>query len=398
MGNGSVPGARRLALLAALAAASGCAGETAARRPPASPPALTVLLQRGALASASLSLSGPVAVSAEDTLPDALRPGAARRYAGRSLPAPPRGEMAVARLGGRLVGIAIGDFSAPLVVVEDPGPSAAPRVLLEGGNVRLLVRLPRRMLRDVTLAGAVMAPSARLFGAGASIRLGPGLPVERLAAAAAGAGEDPSLAWVRYRDPEVEVVGVIEPGTIGTVYRPAPAAELTAGESQLSTPIYLFDQPKGRPFATLLRGAGPLITVARVEEKRGYTLVRATLSRDVTVSGWVKSLELEPTVTSVRPRAQAPARGQWISIAGLPGHDLRCVELARATRLHERPGGPIAGLVTRDDRFMLLGGERRPGWLQVGVGHPFGLAHLWVRADRLRQISCDPARPQPGTT
>jgi hypothetical protein len=381
-----------------VAALAGCAGgETAIRREPPAPRTLTVLLQRGALASAAVTLDTGPAADAGDGLPDALRPGAAGRYRGRALPAAEKGELAVARLGksGRLVGVAIGDFGGPLVVVDDP-PAAAPEVLLDGGNLRLLVRLPRRLLRDVTTESAVLAVSPKSEAGGSSIRLGPGLPIERLGGATT-TGDPDQHTWVRYQDPEVEAVGIIDPARIGQVYREAPPAAPTAGDADVPTPLVLLDQPNGRPFATIWRPAGRLVPAARLESDHNYTRVRIDLSRDVTLTGWIRSPRAETTVTDVHARARPPVRGQWFSVPGLPGRDLRCVELARGTRLHDQPAGAVSGLITRGDRFILLGGTR-PGWIQVGVGHPFGLARLWAPARRFRSVPCDSSSPLPGTT
>jgi hypothetical protein len=379
-----------------LAAFAGCAGGGEARvvAKPRAPRGLTVLLQRGAVASVRLTLDTG-RPTPDDGLPDALRPGAARRYLERALPADQKGEQAVARLGksGRLVGVAIGDFSGPVVVVDDPGPDGAPEVLLEGGNVRLLVAMPRRSMREVTTASALLAVNPHA-DRGAAIRLGPGLPVERLAGTA---GDPGARTWVRYRDREVEVVGLIDPSRMGTVYRETTPGPLTAGDADVPTPLVLLDQPSGRPFATIWRPAGRLIPAARLRSEHNYTLVRVDLSSDVTLTGWIRSPRAEPSATDVRERAQPPHRGQWFSVPGLPGRDLRCVELARGARLHDAPAGAVKGLVTRADRFILLGGAQS-GWVQVGVGHPFGLARLWVPDRHLSRVPCDSTTPSPGTT
>lgn len=387
---------RRAVLLLALA---GCAGGGEARvvQRPRAPRSLTVLLQRGALASVRLTLDAG-RPDPGDGLPDGLRPGAARRYLDRVLPAAQKGELAVARLGksGRLVGVAIGDFSGPLVVVADPGQAAPPQVLLDGGNVRLLVALPRRLLRDVISESALLAVAPGGAQHGASIRLGPGLAIERLAGAGT-TGDPDRRTWVRYRDAEVEAVGLVDAARIGQVYRESPSAPLTPGDADVPTPLVLLEQPGGRPFATIWRPAGRLIPAARLRSEHNYTLVAIDLSRDVTLTGWIRSPRAETTVTDVRERARPPVRGQWFSVPGLPGRDLRCVELASGTRLHERPGGAVSGLVTRADRFILLAGAQ-PGWIQVGVGHPFGLARLWLPDRHLRPVPCDTSSRQPGTT
>jgi hypothetical protein len=390
---------RRVVLVAALGSAAACAGGAQLRREEPPPRTLTVLLQRGALASAALTVDpGRGARGDRDELPDPLRPGAAQRYRDRALPVTQTGELAVARLGraGRLVGTAVGDFSAPLVVVDDPGPGRSPEVLLEGGNVRLLTRIPRRLLREVTSEGALLVAAPGAAG-GAAIRLGPGLPIERLGSAGRERGSGGELTWVRYRDAEVEAVGVIDAARIGHVYREAPAAALTPADADVPTPLVLLDAPGGRPFATIWRPAGPLIPAARQRSEHQYTLVRIDLSRDVTLSGWIRSLRTETTATAVRERPRPPARGQWLSVAGLPGRGLACVELPAGARLHGGAGGPVSGLVTRGDRFVLLAG-RRAGWVEVGVGHPFGLAHLWVPDRHLHRLPCEPAGGQPGTT
>lgn len=383
---------RRVVFLLALA---GCAGgrEGPVVERPRAPRTLTVLLQRGALASVRLTLDAGHP-QPDDGLPDALRPGAARRYLERALPSAQKGELAVARLGkaGRLVGVAIGDFSGPLVVVQDPGRDAAPDVLLEGGNVRLLVALPRRLLRDVTTDSALLAVAPQA-GSDAAIRLGPGLPVERLT----GASDPGGRTWVRYRDPEVEAVGLIDPARIGQIYRESAPGLLTAGDADVPTPLVLLDQPNGRPFATIWRPAGRLIPAARIRSEHHYTLVRIDLSHDLTLTGWIRSPRAEASATDVRERARPPARGQWFSVPGLPGRELRCVELARGVRLHDEPGGAVRGLVTRADRFILLGGGR-PGWREVGIGHPFGLARLWIQDRHQRAVPCDSSSPTPGTT
>lgn len=402
---GSVAAIWRLVLAVALGGAAACAGEAGVRRPEPPPPRrLTVLLQRGALASAALTGAPARGCRDPGELPDPLRSGAAQRYLDRALPVGQGGELAVARLGpaGRLVGTAVGDFSAPLVVVDDPGAGGAPEVLLAGGNVRLLARIPRRFLREVTTEGALLAAAPGAAG-GAAIRLGPGLPVERLGSPwrpasasdpGTGAGE---LTWVRYRDPEVEAVGVIAAAHIGQVYRAAPAAALTPADADVPTPLVLLDAPRGRPFATIWRPAGPLIPAARQRRDRDYTLVRIDLSRDVTLTGWVRSPRAETIATDVRARPRPPAHGQWLSVAGLPGRGLSCVELPAGARLHEGAGGPVTGLVTRGDRFILLAG-RRAGWVEVGVGHPFGLARLWIPDRDLHRMPCEPSGGQPGTT
>ena len=406
----TVTGMPRGFALLALVAAGGCAtGDVAASREAHAPPTLTVLLQRGALASAALTLDGTGTgrAAADDALPDPLRPGAARRYLGRAIPSRQKGELAVARLGpgGRLVGVAIGDFSGPVVVVDDGGARGTPEVLLDGGNVRLLVPLPRRLLRDVTVEPALLAtsPRAAATAGSASIRLGSGLPIERMgpASASTGPGEtgdiDHPLVWVRYRDPEVEATGVIAEAQIGKVYRESAPGALTAGDADVPTPLVLLDRPSGRPFATIWRPAGRLIPAARFESEHNYTRVRIDLSRDVTLTGWIRSPRAETTATDVHERARPAARGQWFSVAGLPGRGLRCVELARSTRLHDRPAGPVTGLVTRGDRFVLLSGHSGR-WIQVGVGHPFGLARLWVADQKLHRVACDPSSAEPGTT
>jgi hypothetical protein len=371
-------------VLVLMMGAGGCAGGGVARPEPERPRALAALLERGALASAVLTLD----VAGPDELPDGLEPGAARRHGGRALPAAKKGGLAMARLAGRLVEVAIGDFSAPLVVIDDSG--AAPEVLLAGGNVKLLARIPRRELRVVTTEAAVVAPAPGEVGE-VTARLGPGLPIERMGRAANGA----DLMWVRYRDPEVEIVGVVEPRQTGTSYQPARPGELTAGDGELQTPFYLYDRPGGRPFATVWREAGPIIPVARLRVGKQHTLVRVDLSRDVSVTGWVRTLEVEAAATGMRERPQARRSGQWFSFAAEPGH--RCVELPRAMRLRDRPRGSITGLVTQSDRFLLLGDDRS-GWLQVGIGHPFGLARLWVPARGLRRTGCDRPGREPGTT
>jgi hypothetical protein len=388
----SVKAMRRGVLL--IAALAGCAGGGEATRVvegPRAPRTLTVLLQRGALASVRLTLDSG-STGPDDGLPDALRPGAAHRYLERALPVDQKGERAVARLGksGRLVGVAIGDFSGPLVVVEDRGPE--PEVLLEGGNVRLLFAMPRRLLREVTTESALVAVSPHADVGGAAIRLGPGLPIERLAGADTADGK----SWVRYRDSEVEVVGLVDPSHLGTVYRAAIPGPLTAGDADVPTPLVLLDQPSGRPFATIWRPAGRLIPAARLKSDRHYTLVRIDLSHDLTLTGWIRSPRAEATVTDVRERARPARRGQWFSVPGLPGRDLHCVELPRGARLFDGPAGAVRGLVTRGDRFILLGAQT--GWIEVGVGHPFGFAHLWLPDRHLVRVPCDTSTPSPGTT
>ncbi len=375
-------------LLALLAGAGACAGEPTARvRAPAQPRAtLTVLLQRGALASAAETLTGtgPARVAAEpgDGLPDGLRPGAARRHPARALPVVPSGGVAVAPLGpgGHLIEVAIGDFSAPLVVIEERGQSGAPQVLLDGGNVKLLVELPAGALREVTTDSALLAVSARPGGA-ASVQLDAGVPVERL-------GSD----WLRARDRAFEVVGVRQSARVGRTFLPSAGDEPTAGDAEVSTPLVLLDQPSGRPFATVWRQAGPVLPALRLRSENGWSLVRIDVSDKVTLTGWVRTRRVEASATSARAAAPVHPRGQWLSVAGMRERDHRCVELPRATRLRERPDGRVAGLVSRGDRFLLLG--QRGGWLEVGVGHPFGLARLWVPAAGQRPLLC--ARRQPG--
>ena len=393
----TVEGMLRGALLVAvLAGAGACAGETAAVRQPARPRSgLTVLLQRGALASAAETIGGTTATGVADVgdgMPDGLRPGAARRHAARALPVVPSGEVAFAPLrpGGHLVEVAIGDFSAPLVVTTDGGPGGSPEVLLEGGNVKILVQLPPSALREVTSGQALLPASARSGGA-ASVRLAAGLPVERLVRA----GETGALGWIRYRDKKVEAVGVLDPARVARTYAPSGAVEPTAGDAEVSTPLVLLDQPSGRPFATIWREAGPVLPALRMQAANGWTLVRIDVSDDVSLTGWVRTLRVEASATSARTARPAPARGQWLSVAGMRERDVRCVELARATRLRERPHGRISGLVTRDDRFVLLG--QRGHWLQVGVGHPFGLARLWVPDHQLRPVACGPTGGQLGS-
>src|SRR6185503_16492264 len=120
------------------------------------------------------------------------------------------------------------------------------------------------------------------------------------------------------------------------------------------------------------------------------------VSNDVSLTGWVRTLRVEASATSARTARPASPRGQWLSVAGMRERDVRCVELARATRLRERPDGRVSGLVTRDDRFVVLG--QRGHWLQVGVGHPFGLARLWVPDRQLRPTACGATGGQPGST
>jgi hypothetical protein len=392
----TVEGMLRGALLVAvLAGAGACAGETAAVRQPARPRSgLTVLLQRGALASAAETIGGTTVAGvadAGDGLPDGLRPGAARRHAARALPVVPAGEVAFAplRSGGHLVEVAIGDFSAPLVVTADGGPGGSPEVLLEGSNVKILVQLPPSALREVTSGPALLPASTK--PSAAAVRLAAGLPVERLGRA----GETGALGWIRYRDKKVEAVGVVDPARVGRTYASSGAAEPTAGDAEVSTPLVLLDQPSGRPFATIWRDAGPVLPALRLQTANGWTLVRIDVSDDVSLTGWVRTLRVEASATSARTSRPAHARGQWLSVAGMRERDVRCVELARSTRLRERPDGRVSGLVTRDDRFVLLG--HRGHWLQVGVGHPFGLARLWVPDHQLRPVSCGPTGGQLGS-
>ncbi len=382
-------------LVAALAGAGACAGESAGRPEPARPKSgLTVLLQRGALASAAETLGGTTAGVGDsgDGMPDALRPGAARRHPVRALPVVPAGQVALAPLrpGGHLVEVAIGDFSAPLVVVDDGGPGGSPQVLLEGGNVKLVVELPAGALREVTTESSLLAATTRAGGA-ASVRLAAGVPVERLGRA----GESGALGWVRFRDRKVEAVAVTDTGRIGRSFLPPGAADPTAGDAEVSTPLVLLDEPSGRPFATIWRDAGPVLPALRLRSESGWTLVRIDVSDQVSLTGWVRALRVEASATSARTARPTRPRGQWLSVAGMRERDARCVELARATRLRERPDGRISGLVTRDDRFVLLG--QRGRWLQVGVGHPFGLARLWVAAERGRPVPCDRSGGAPGS-
>lgn len=383
----TVTGMRRgVVLAAALAALGGCAGEPTAHGPARTRSTLTVLLQRGALASAAETLGGAPVPDDIDAVPDGLRPGAARRFPLRALPVAPAGEVAVAPLapGGHLVEVAIGDFSGPLVVIREHGAGGAPEVLLEGGNVRLLAALPAAALREVTTTGAALAASPR--SGAASLRLAAGVPLERL-------GRAGDATWVRVRDRSLEAVGVIEPARIGRTYLPARAGEPTAGDAEVSTPIVLLDQPGGRPFATIWRAAAPVLPALRIDTASGWTLVRIDASSEVSLTGWVRALRVEASATSARAAAPVRPRGQWLSVAGMRERGARCVELPRATRLRERPAGRIAGLVTRGDRFVVLG--ERAGWLELGVGHPFGLARLWVPARGARLEPCG-GRRAPG--
>src|SRR5690606_16770088 len=172
----------------------------------------------------------------EAELPPLLRGGASGRYAGRALPAVRGREFAMARIGrdGRRVRVAIGDFTGPVVVVDE-GRGDRPRLLLEGGNVRLLVEVARHRLREVALDGALLVASHRDADASAtdalvpSVRLPAGAPVARLARADsaryAGAVIPAARAWVRYADDELEAFGLIDEQRLGRVYRPGGAPE-----------------------------------------------------------------------------------------------------------------------------------------------------------------------------
>jgi hypothetical protein len=374
--------------------------------------ALSGLLLLGACAARAGDPVPAGATPGDAPLPEPLRAGASARHARRALPALAYREFALARVGpnGRQVRVAVGDFRAPMVVLGEPGQDGAPRVLLAGGNVRLAIPVPPGMLREVALEEVVLAPSQRgaeaaaLAGDTPSVRLGPGAPVTRLGRAPsahlAGAGASPGRTWIRYATSELEAVGLVEERRIGHVYALAPERVAEPTDGELVTPIYLLDRPGGRPLATVLRGAGPRVRVARLARPRqGHQLVRIRLSGGAVVTGWVPTDEIEVAPIDVREpaRDRVAAAGHWLSLAELPGRDPGCVELARSTRLFERPGGPVAGLVTRSDRFVLLR-QRADGWIEVGVGHPFGLSRLWVSGRRMRPAPCDNRLADPGLT
>ena len=344
----------------------------------------------------------PVAGPAEAELPEVLRAGATSRHAWRALPAAPDDEYALARLApaGRQLRVAVGDFRGPVVVVEEPDDRDAPRVLVEGETVRLLLEVPRQKLREVALPGAALAASHADADASAadartpSVRLAAGAPLARMARAPsariAGHGQPARRAWVRYADREVEALGLLDEQRIGTVYRSAPAAEPEPTDAELITPIYVLDRPDGRPLATIRRGAGPRVAVTRLASpRRGHQLVRAALPGGTVITGWVPAEQVQDAPRDIPARQAPPRPGRWLSVADHPGRD-RCIELAAATRLHQRPAGPVTGLVTRSDRFILL--ARRPGWLRVAVGHPLGIARLWLPARTApRNVPCDTA-------
>ena len=349
------------------------------------------------------AVPAPVPAAAAD-LPEALRAGATVRHALRALPAAPDDEYALARLApaGRQVRVAVGDFSAPVVVIEEPDGRAGRRVLVEGESVRLLVEAPRRRLREVALEGAALVSSHAAADASAadartpSVRLAAGAPVARLArapsarlAGSGSAGQPPARVWVRYADREVEALGLLDERRIGTVYRPAPAADPEPTDAELITPIYLLDRPGGQPLATIRRGAGPRVAVTRLADpRRGHQLVRAALPGGTVVTGWVPAEQVLDAPRDIPAREARPRPGRWLSVADSPEH--RCVELAAATRLHRRPAGPVVGLIKRADRFILL--DQRAGWAQVAVGHPLGIARLWLPARTApRNVPCDTA-------
>lgn len=273
--------------------------------------------------------------------------------------------------------VALGALDEPVEVLRDEGAGRPLRVFLRGQVMRLVVSVPAERFAEVTTRRATVTPDAE--GHAASAQLAPGLPVSRLD----GAGDRVRIA---YLDDELELTGLVDQELVGRSYTgdrlfdavPAPSGALPDASELLS-------EPGGAPFAYLPKGGGVQV-VGRPQ--RGHVLVRWRGSTGRTiVTGWIARERLERVHDEPGHFLGADGmHGTWTTVAGLPGNGLTRVRVKQGTPLRESPDGAMTGLVTKDIDLILLGQSGR--WLEVGVGHPFGLAHLWI--DEAARIEAAP--------
>jgi hypothetical protein len=254
--------------------------------------------------------------------------------------------------------------SPSLVVVDQVGDRV--RVVAPQDHYRLLLWLEVADLYTVVTERLALQPDgASGKGAGAAIRVNPGLPVDV-------DGESGAVAHVRHRDDCVSFSGVVPRRALGTLFVPIEPGERTV-DSAVVAGTAVYDRPGGRQVARFLADCDVVASGPEADGHRPITYATEWFE----LRGWVPSASTKRSAGGV----SSTSWGYGLGRLGLWGPRSR-LALPERTCLFARRGGPAIGLITEDTDAPLSPPVR--GWWQLPLETGWGDLTVWVAHDRAR--------------
>jgi hypothetical protein len=260
---------------------------------------------------------------------------------------------------------AIDKGESPSLVVVDQVDRRV-RVVAPQDHYRLLLWLEVADLYTVVTEHLALQPDgASGKGAGASIRVNPGLPVDV-------DGERGGMAHIRHRDDCVSFSGLVPRSALGTLFVPIEPGE-RAVDAAVVAGTAVYDRPGGRQVARFLADCD---VAASGPDTDGHRPIRYA-TEWFELRGWV------PT-TGTKSSAGGTGNASWgygLGRLGLWGPRSR-LALPERTCLFARRGGPAIGLITEDTDAPVA--PPVDGWWPVPLETGWGDLTVWVAHDRAR--------------
>jgi len=253
--------------------------------------------------------------------------------------------------------------------------AARPQLIDGLSGARLVRYVERAKLRDVSLPGAVVYPSAaaarRPFGdLSPGIRLPDGQGLYDAVPTKDGLLKV-TYTWSSSDDNRLEITGYLRPSAVGKTYRyraivrPEFLADIT-----LPGNFKLLDAPGGAPF--LVRTTRDRIAAITLRRAKGYTLVRLYLG----AVGWVESKDIRPILDS-------DGRYDDLEMSQILDHDAPAKAtgdetLPIGTPLLDAIDGQVIGAVA--EGFEVRPAKRAGAWCRYDLGRRHNRLQVWAHA------------------